>query len=171
MAKTTKSVTGRYAKLEVVVSAAMVSAIGSLTTAETIDLSSIFSGPAAQDQAPTKDVEETPVSGDAEPINSVGSASSRRFSYTFLYTEGDTIGTDNLDPYQDLFKPIIDYEGDLPVQFIYSPKGGASGDYEYTTSATDSFIISVTDPVGGVNSSKLMYTVSIVTGTYTPSTV
>lgn len=171
MSKTTAWATFRYSKIEVQVTAAMVAALASLTTAEWIDLSSIFNGPMVQDQAPTKDVDETPVSGSGTPIVSVGSASARRFTWTFLYTEGDTIGTDNLDPYQDLFKPVIDYQGDLIVPFRYSPKGGNSGDNLYTTSTAGTFVISVTDPVGGVNSQKIMFSVSIITEDLTPSTV
>ena len=171
MAKTSKWKTNRFVKVEVQVTAAMVTALSSLTTAEWIDLSSIFAGPLNQDQVPTKDVEETPVSGDAEPIVSVGAASARRFTFNFLYTEGETLGTDTLDPYQDIFKPVIDYEGQLSVPFRWSPNGGASGDALYTTSSTGTFIISVSDPVGGVNSNKIMFSVSIVTEALTPSTL
>ena len=171
MAKTDDWATFRSAKVEVSVTAAMVAAIASLTTVEWIDLSSIFAGPAAQDQAPTKDVEETPVSGDANPIVSVGPPSARRFSLSFLYTEGEVLGTDDLDVYQDLFKPVIDYGIQLATPFRWSPKGGGSGDALYTTHATGTFILSVTDPVGAVSSEKIMITVSFVTEELTPSTV
>lgn len=171
MAKTSAWATARFNKVEVQVTAAMVTALASLTTAEWIDLSSIFAGPLNQDQAPTKDVEETPVSGDAEPIVSVGSASARRFTFNMLYTEGETLGTDSLDPYQDLFKPVIDYEGDLAVPFRWSPKGGNSGDYQYSTSTTGTFVISVSDPVGPVTSEKIMFSVAIVTEDLTPATI
>lgn len=172
MAKTDDWATFRNAKVEVQITAAAVSAIASLTTAEWIDLSSIFAGPLEQDQIPTKDVEETNVSGDAAPIVSTGPASARRLTFNFLYTEGEVLGTDNLDPYQDIFKPILEYNGsDLALPFRWSPKGGNTGDNQYATSTTETFLLSVGDPVGGVNSSKIMFPVSIVTPDLTVSTL
>ncbi len=172
MAATTKWQTNRYVLPEVNVTAAMVTALASLSTSEWIDLSSIFAGPVAQDQAPTKEVEETPVSGSGVPIVSVGPASARRFSWTLLYTEGETLGTDNLDVYQDLFKPVIDHStSELVVPFRWSPVGGASGDNRYATSTTGTFLLSVSDPVGGVTSNKIMIVVSFVTEDLTVSTI
>ncbi len=171
MARTDDWVTFRYAKVEVQVTSAMVTALASLTTAEWIDLSSIFAGPMDQPQAPTKDVEETPVSGDANPIVSVGPASARQYTWNLLYTEGEVLGTDNLDVYQDLFKAVIDYSGQLAVPFRWSPAGGASGDNSYATSTTGTFITSVSDPVGGVTSEKIMFAVDFITEDLTVTTL
>ncbi len=171
MARTSKWVAFRYAKVEVEVTAAMVTALASLSTAEFIDLSSIFAGPMDQDQSPTKDVEETPVSGDANPIVSVGPASARQYTWNMLYTEGETLGSDNLDVYQDLFKAIIDHSAALIIPFRWSPNGGASGDNSYATSTTGTFVTSVSDPVGGVTSEKIMFSVSFITEDLTVTTL
>ena len=172
MAKTSKWATNRFVKVEIDVTAAIVSAIAGLTTAEWIDISSIFAGPLDQPQEITRDIQETPVSGDATPITSSGSASARRFAFSILYTEGETLGTDNLDIYQDVLKPVMEYTGtalSMPVR--WSPKGGASGDNLYTTSLTETFLTSLSDPVGGVSSDKIMINFEISTPDLTPSTV
>jgi hypothetical protein len=153
----------RFAKVEVQVTAAMVTALASLSTAEWVDLSSVFSGPVDQPQNPTRDVEETPVSGDASPIVSVGPNSARQFAFTMLYTEGEVLGSDNLDPYQDLFKPVMEDDAALVMPMRWTPAG--SGGDIYTTSATGTFMIGLTDPVGGVTSEKIMFTVTITTET------
>lgn len=170
MAKTAKSKTFRFAKVEIVISATNVSDTA-LTTAETIDLSSIFAGPLDQPQISSRDIEETPVSGDPTPILSAGPAGARKFAFTFLYTEGETLGTDNLDPYQELFKVCHEASVAQSLQMIFSPAGGAVGDNEYTTHASESFIESLSDPVGGVDSSKIMFTVVIATPDLTVGTV
>ena len=171
MAKTSAWVSFRFAKVEVSVTAAMVTAIAALSTAEWIDLSSIFSGPLDEPQNVTRDKEETPVSGDALPIISVGPASARELAFTFLYTEGETLGSDNLGPYTDIFKNSIEDATALSVPFRFSPATGASGDLLYTTHATESFMVALTDPVGGIDSSKIMFTVTIVTPDLTVSTI
>lgn len=171
MAKTSAWVTNRFVKVELDVTAAMVSAIAGLTTAEWIDISSIFAGPLDQPQEVTRDIEETPVSGDATPITSVGSASARRFAFSILYTEGETLGTDNLDIYQDVLKAVMESTTVLSMPMRWSPAGGASGDNLYTTSTTESFMTSLSDPVGGVTSEKIMVTFEISTPDLTVSTV
>jgi hypothetical protein len=171
MAKTAQWGTMRFAKVEVSITAAAVAAIAGLTTSEWIDLSSVFAGPLDQPQNPTRDKEETPVSGDAAPILSVGPNSGREFAFSFLYTEGETLGTDNLDPYQDIFKAIMEDDAALSVPMRWSPAGGAGGDYQYSTSTTESFMVGLTDPIGGVDSSKIMFTVTIATPDLTAATV
>jgi hypothetical protein len=172
MAKTDDWVTNRFVKVELQVTAAMVTALASLTTAEWIDISSIFAGPLDQPQEITKDVEETPVSGDATPITSLGTASARRFAFTVLYTEGEVLGTDNLDPYQDILKPVVEYgSAALSMPMRWSPAGGNSGDNLYTTSATESWVTSLSDPVGGVTSEKIMISFELSTPDLTTSTV
>ena len=162
MARTDDWTTMRFVKVEVQVTAAMVTALASLTTAEWVDLSSCFPGPIDQPQNPTRDVEETPVSGDASPIVSVGPNSARQFAFTLLYTEGEVLGTDNLDPYQDIFKPVMEDDEALVMPMRWTPQ--ASGDV-YTTSATGTYMIGLTDPVGGVTSEKIMFTATITTET------
>lgn len=172
MAKTDDWVTNRFVKVELDVTAAMVSALASLTTAEWIDISSIFAGPLDQPQEITRDIEETPVSGDATPITSAGAASARRFAFSILYTEGEVLGTDNLDIYQDVLKPCMEYSGTaLSMPMRWSPAGGNSGDNQYTTSTTETFLTSLSDPVGGVTSEKIMITFEISTPDLTTSTV
>lgn len=170
MAKTDDWTTMRFSKVEVNVTAAIVAATP-LSTVAWIDLSSIFAGPLDQPQSPSRDVEETPVSGDAQPIISVGPNSARQFAFSFLYTEGETLGTDNIDPYQDLFKLVMEYAGVLPLAMRWSPAGGNTGDNLYTTSLTESFLIGLTDPIGGVTSEKIMFTATIATNGLTVSTL
>lgn len=172
MAKTTAWVTNRFVKVEIQVTSAMVTALASLTTAEWIDISSIFAGPIGQPQQLTRDIEETPVSGDGTPITSASGPSSRRMSFAVLYTEGETLGTDNLDIYQDLLKPAMEYaSGVLSVPIRWSPAGGGSGDNQYTTSTTESFITALGDPIGGVTSEKIMIPFEVNTPDLTTSTV
>lgn len=172
MAKTTAWKTNRFVKVEVQITAGIVTAIAGLSTAEWIDISSTFSGPIDQPQEITRDIEETPVSGDATPITSAGSATARRFAFTALYTEGETLGTDNVDLYQDVLKPIMEYTGDaLSMPMRWSPAGGGSGDNQYTTSTTETYITSLSDPVGGVSSEKIMINWEISTPDLTTSTV
>jgi hypothetical protein len=171
MAKTTAWVTNRFVKVEIEVTAAMVSALASLTTAEKIDISSIFVGPVDQPQEISRDIEETPVSGDATPITSAGVTTARRFAFTILYTEGETLGTDNLDIYQDLLKPTMEASTALSMPVTWSPDGGDAGDAEFTTSATESFITSLSDPVGGVTSEKISITFELSTPDLTVATV
>ncbi len=171
MAKTTNWITNRFVKVEVEVTAAIVTALGGITTAEWIDISSIFSGPLDQPQQTTRDTEETPVSGDAQPIVSVGPNSARQLTFTMLYTEGETLGTDNLDIYQDLLKPVMEDTTVLSIPFRWSPNGGASGDNLYTTNSTGTFIVSMGDPVGGVTSAKILIPVQVITEDLTVSTI
>lgn len=171
MAKTDDWVTNRFVKVELQVTAAMVTAIGALSTAEWIDISSIFSGPLDQPQEVTKDIEETPVSGDATPITSQGTATARRFAFTILYTEGEVLGTDNLDIYQDVLKNVMESSTSLSMPMRWSPAGGNSGDNLYTTHATESFLTSLSDPVGGVTSEKIMISFEISTPDLTVSTI
>ena len=171
MAKTSLWKTNRFVKVEITVTAAMVSALASLTTAEDIDISSIFVGPIEQPQEISRDIEETNVSGDATPITSAGVTSARRFAFTILYTEGETLGTDNLDIYQDLLKPTMEASTALSMPITWSPDGGGSGDNQYTTSATETFITSLSDPVGGVTSEKIQITFEVSTPDLTVATV
>ena len=135
MAKTDDWLTLRFAKVEFEVTAAMVTALASLTTNEWIDISSIFAGPLDQPQEISRDIEETPVSGDGTPITSSGTLSARQFAFNILYTEGEVLGTDNLDIYQDLLKPLMEYaSGALSMPVRWSPNGGAGGDNLYLAS-------------------------------------
>lgn len=171
MAKTDDWRTFRSAKIEIQVTAAMVTALASLTTAEWIDLSSIFPGPLNNNQPKTRESESTNVSGDTSPILSVGPGGTEQYTFTFLYTEGEVLGTDNLDLYQDILKPVMDTEPVLIVPFRYSPAGGATGDNLYTFSSTGTYIMSVTPPVGGVTANKIMITVVVETENVTVSTI
>jgi hypothetical protein len=68
MAKTDDALSGRSAKVEFDVTAAMTAAIASLTTVAWLDISQIFVGPMDQGQQVTLPIAETNVSGDSDPI-------------------------------------------------------------------------------------------------------
>ena len=171
MAKTDDALTFRSAKVEFEVTAAMVSALASLTTAEWVDFSSVFAGPMDQGQQVTLPVAETNVSGSSDPIVSVGPNSGRGYNFTILYTEGDDLGTDNLDMYQDFLKPVIENSTTLVASFRWAPAGGAAGDYQYTTDTTNSYISALSDPVGVVDENLMRVDFSITTSSLTTATI
>lgn len=172
MAKTTQGISPRKAKLEMVVSAAMVTAIAALSTAETVDLSSCIKG--TDGGGLTRVVEKEWVIGDDEAITTYDTRLTRGdLNVVGLYTNGkETLGTDTFDLYSVL-KSLAEYTAsDLSVQFIWSPAGGAVGDAEYTTDATESFIASLSDPVGGVETTgKQQFTMAISSPSLAESTV
>jgi hypothetical protein len=171
MAKTDDALTFRSVKVELEVSAAMVSAISNLTTAEWIDISQVFVGPMDQGQQVTLPIAETNVSGDADPIVSVGPNSGRVFNCTVLYTEGDDLGTDTVDIYQDILQPTIEASTALLFNMRWSPNGGGSGDAQFTTETTNSYLSALSDPVGVVDENLIQVQFSVATGGITTATI
>lgn len=153
MAKTAASVSSRRAKLEVVLTSAIGTALSTISTAETVDISSVirtFTSPALN-----RVVNETYVIGDDDPILDYDTRKQRNeITSTALYTEGDTLGTDNFDLHEFLMELIEYTTSDLPLQIIYSPKGGANGDYEYTSDASETFLTTVGEIVSNPDTAE-----------------
>lgn len=172
MTKTIYAVGPRKGKLEMVVSAAMVAALASLSTAENIDLSSVAKSVGGGGL--TRAVNKEYVMGDDEAISDYDTRMERGpFQINFLYTNGEEqLGTDDLDPYT-ILKELAEYTGsDLSVQFIFSPAGGNIGDEQFTTDLNQSFITALDDPVGGADSNgKIAISMSVDSPSYTASTV
>lgn len=172
MTKTANATGGKRAKLEIVISAAMVSALAMLTTAETIDLSSIVKNISGGEL--TRALEKEFVIGDDEAIEDYGTKLTySNLVITFLYTNGkDQLGTDGIDP-GALLDALARYTGgDLSPQTIWSMAGGAVGDEELSTGANDTRIVGLTPPVGGVDTTgKIQRTLALSVNSLTPATV
>lgn len=174
MSKTAVSVKSNRAKVEIEITAAMVVAIAGLTTAEVIDISSVVANITGGGGA-TRAVEEEYVVGSDSPILDYSTMiPSTELGIEFLYTEGkETLGTDGLDLYTDILRPIQQHTAsDLPVPITYSLGGGDIGDEQIATSPTETFITDLPAPVGGVGTSgRVKLTASFKTPTLTLSTV
>ena len=160
MAKTTYTKDGRRGYCKVTVTAAMVSALATLTTAEEVDLSSVVEQ-IEQVQTADREIQEDYVIGDVDPITTPEETlSAERYRITLYYTQGkEQLGTDNIDPYSDLIRPLHEQAVALPFQHKWSV-GGATGDEEEATSSTDTFIESIDKPVVGQRGKvKLTYTI------------
>ncbi len=170
MGKTANAINPRKGKLEFVVSSALASAIAGLTTAETIDLTSIFKGATGGDLS--RDLNKEYVAGDDEPLIDYGTRLVfSPYVFSFVFTNGaEQLGTDNLD-FWSIMKEILEYTGgDASPQFIYSPAGGATGDMEYTTDPTDTRLTNLSAPVGGVSDqNKVQCTLTVDTPSVTES--
>lgn len=161
MTKTVYSTDGRRGYCKVVVSAAMVSALSTLDTAEEIDFSSVVEQ-IEQTQTADREIAEDYVIGDIDPIVSPEEVlTSERYRVTLYYTKGqEALGTDTIDPYSDLIRPLHELAVALPIQHKWSI-GGETGDEEEATSATDTFIQSIDKPVPGTRGRmKLTYTIT-----------
>ncbi len=172
MTKTANAVSPRRTKVELVISAAMVTALASLTTAETIDISSIAKnvGGGGIKRPVTKEW----VTGDDEAIGDYETRIDREaINVSFLYTNGkDQLGTDLLD-IPAILREIAEYTvSDLSPQIVYSLAGGNVGDESFTTHATETRLTDLTDPVGGVDTSgKVQQTATFFSPSLTPATV
>jgi hypothetical protein len=91
---------------------------------------------------------------------------------TGLYTNGkETLGTDNLDPYK-LLRAIKTANPPLSVQIIDSPAGGAVGDLQYTSDATETFLSDITYPEGGAeDSAKIPFSFTVDSSEWVESTI
>ena len=169
MTKTTKSVDGQYGLVEMTFSAALVAALASLTTAETIDISSVVAR-VEEGNSISREITEDPVVGDKTKIISPStSLSAADYTIFFYYTQGkEALGTDTIDPVVILREAHL-LATPLPISFAWSI-GGAVGDEKETTSATDTYIQSVGTAVPGESGRKLI-PVHIFTSDVTVSTI
>ncbi len=171
MAKTANAEGGKRFKCELVVSAAMVAALAMLNTAESIDISSITKAVSGGEVA--RPVEKEWVSGDKDPLlshdNQVVVAP---YLLSFLWTNGkDTLGTDLID-IGVLLEAIINHDAEISPQFIISMAGGNVGDEERLSSATETRLAALSDPVGGVDTGgKIQRSVTIESPSWTVATV
>ena len=165
MAKTPNSVSARRMKSEVVITAAINTAIslGIITPPATVDFSQIVVE-VSQPTSPQRPVDKQPVQGDNYPILTQDEGISETvLSWTILYTKGlDALGAPAFDFYNDLLRPLVHHSTNLSLQHIWSATG-AVGDVEYTTDATESFLTTVPDPVGGATSEKIKLTYTLET--------
>ncbi|PJF23617.1 MAG: hypothetical protein CUN56_00190 [Phototrophicales bacterium] len=174
--KTANAVSPRRPKVEIVITSAIKTALPSMfpTTVppETIDLSLIFKGNSGGGL--TRTINREYVAGDDAPILDYDTRIEvGENTLTFLYTNGkETVGTDNVDPY-DLFFNLIKYTAaDLPLQVIVSPAGGNVGDQEFISDPNQTFIRSVSEPTVSVDASgKVQFTVTYWTSDVTTATV
>ena len=169
MTKTTKSVDGQYGLVDLTFSAALVLALASLTTAETIDVSSLVAR-VEESSSSSREVTEDPVVGDITKIISPGSSlSAAEYVIYFYYTQGkETLGTDNIDVVTVLME-AHKLNPAVPIPFGWSI-GGAVGDEREDTSATDTYLKNVGTAVPGEKGRKLI-PVTIFTSDVTPSTI
>lgn len=116
MAKTANSVSARRMKTELVISNAIVAALANIITAEKIDISEVVVE-WAQGSAPQRPVDKQPVQGDKYPILTQDDGiSETSYNVTILYTKGaDTLGTDGLDVYNGVLRPIFHNETPLSL--------------------------------------------------------
>lgn len=172
MTKTAFGVNGKRTKVELVVTAAMVTALASLTTAETIDISQIVKSISGGDL--TRVVNKEYVTGDAAAI--LDYDTDKQYSdivLVFLHTNGEEVmGTDTID-IGAVLDELADYiASNLSLQIIWSVAGGGSGDEERLSSATETFIVGLTQPVGGVDTAgKVQRTLTLSTSAVTKATV
>lgn len=172
MAKTANATGAKRAKVELTINAAAVTALASLTTAETIDISSIVKSISGGDL--TRVVEKEYVIGDSAAIETYDP----QLVYSdlvivFLYTNGkDSLGTDTLD-IGDVLDEIATYvNSSLSLPVIWSMAGGAVGDEERLTGANDTRIVGLTQPQGGVDTAgKVQRTLTLSVQSVTKATV
>lgn len=165
MAKTANTIGGRRGNITAVVSAAMVSALSGLSTAESIDLSSV-SVSMEENSAAVREVDEDYVLGDQLPIITADDVlSSREFTMTFYYTQGaETLGTDTLDPWE-LYNEVHTHSAALSFKHTWGI--GASPAQTFSSDATETFIMEVGTPVPTGQREKVRFTVRFRTSAVT----
>ncbi len=173
MAKTANSVSARRMVSQVVITSAINTALSLaiVTPPETVDFSEI-SVEVSQPNAPQRPVDKQPVQGDDYSILTQDNGISEAvLNWTILYTKGqDQLGSVNFDFYNGLLRPLFHNSTPLSLQHIWSATG-AVGDIEYTTDATESFVTSVPDPVGGATSEKIKLTYVLETSRVTAAVI
>lgn len=173
MAKTPNSVSARRMKSEVVITDTINTALSLaiVTPPETVDFSQI-SVEVSQPTAPQRPVDKQPVQGDDYSILTQDNGISETvLNWTILYTKGaDQLGSVNFDFYNDLLRPLFHNSTPLSLQHIWSATGEV-GDIEYSTDATETFITSCPDPVGGATSEKIKLTYTVETSKVTPAVI
>lgn len=169
MAKTNNSVFGTKGYLKVEVTAAMVSALASLTTAEVIDISPIVES-IEQTSEEESEIAADHALGDNDPILDVNpNRGVESYQITLFHTRGlEALGTDLIDPYEDIFRAIRENDPTLSVPITWS-MGGESGDTEEASSSTETFITGIGKPVSA--DGKVRVTVSFTTPPTTSSVI
>lgn len=172
MAKTANAVNAKRTKIELVINAAWVAALASLSTAETVDFSSVTKSISGGEL--TRETQKEYVTGDAAPI--IDQDTDLVYSdivITFLYTNGkDTVGSDNIDVGAVLDEMAVYVASQIPLPVIWSVAGGAVGDEERISDASETYIKGLTPPVGGVDSTgKVQRTLTLGTSSILPATV
>lgn len=151
MAKTTRSVSLKRGYFKVNLTAAINTALslGIATPPEVLDLSSVVESLEQNAQA-ERILNEDFVIGDDDPIiTPENTLSAEAYLCTMYYTQGkETLGSGTWDPYTEIIRAIHEHDTALPVQFDWSV-GGAVGDEEESTSATDCYITAISKPVVG----------------------
>ena len=164
MAKTTKAISGAIGKCYLVLSTEWVTALASLTTAETIDISSLVKS-VTQNNVAERTIDKDYVIDDPNPIISPeNTLTAERYTIAFYYTQGqETIGTDALDP-ATLLREMHLHPVQYPLQFKWVIGKPTVGNEEYSTSPTDSYLVSVATPVvAGQGSGKVLIPVVVDT--------
>lgn len=172
MAKTANATGAKRAKVELTINAAAVAALASLTTAETIDISSVVKSISGGDLS--RVVEKEYVIGDSDAIETYDP----QLVYSdvvivFLYTNGkDEVGTDDIDIGTILDEMAATTSTNLSLPVIWSMAGGAVGDEERISGADDTRIVGLTQPQGGVDTAgKVQRTLTLSVQSVTPATV
>lgn len=167
MTKTTKSVDGQKGLVEMTTTSVHTTVLGSLTTAEDMDLSSVVAR-VEEGSPPSLEIQADPVVGDdTKIISPATSFDPGDYTIYLYYTQGkETIGTDLVDPVtviREIFK------AKLPIQFHWSV-GGEVGDEKFSTDPDNTYIQSVGTATPGEAGKKLV-PVHIYTADVTPSTI
>jgi len=149
MPETQEAIIGEGFKIELKLTAAMAAlASMALIAPETIDISSVVKvmGGGGLTRAVAKDFA---FGGQAAVQAYSKHLVQGDITFQCFYTNGqESFGTDTVDLYTFLRELAKYTTTDLPLQFVFSPAGGATGDMQYTSSATKSFITGLTDPIG-----------------------
>ncbi|MCA9921549.1 MAG: hypothetical protein KC419_08140 [Anaerolineales bacterium] len=171
MAKTAQAVGGKRFKFEISITAELVAALAYLTTVETVDISSITK--AYEGGAKKRPVNKEWVSGDKDPISEQDDqVTVDPATLSFLYTNGkETLGTDGFD-FGKLLNDVIMSDGALSLPYIVSVAGGNTGDEEWASDTTQTFVTEVANPAGSVDTAgKVQRTCIFDSSTLTPATV
>ena len=154
MTATPNSINPKRAKVEIGITTEMVAALPTLTTVETIDISSIVKNVSVPTD-PERTVTEDFVVGDDNAIEDYDDhIGGYETAVDYLYTNGkDQLGTDQLDFHQDILDPLFKYTGSPPLSMpiTVSLAGGNPGDSQWATSAARTRLKKAPPPVGGVD--------------------
>ena len=165
MSKTTLSISGRRFKLEVVLTQAILEEVLGVTapaTPATIDISSIAVS-IEENQAVSRELITDYVFGSIEPIIDVDDViAAQTYTVTIMYTQGkEQFGTGNWDFHRDILQKLVLERPALTFPHIWSPAGGAVGDEEFLTDATETYLMMVGKPVSSSSGEKIKVTYQI----------
>lgn len=171
MAKTANSVSPRRTKSELTIPAAVATALASVTTQETIDISSVVVDVQLGSE-PERTITEQMVHGDDKAILELAKdITPATINITILYTKGkDALGTDELDVHS-LFWEIFNHTASaLSIPYTWSPTG-AVGDEEFSTDANETYVMKCPPPVGGTTNEKIKVVISLRTPNITKAII